>query len=65
MKTFVLRQHEAFKRSSLAMLAFGLGYNSLRLLGTTGGIVAADIIAGVGAMMAAYLFELTRTTHTA
>ncbi len=64
MKAFVLRHLEVFRRTSLVMLAFGLGHNSLRLLGTTAGIVAADIFVGFGAMMAVYLFELTRTTNT-
>jgi hypothetical protein len=53
--TFMLRHLEEFRRVSLAMLAFGLGHFSLRLFGTTGGIAAASMIAGLGAMMLAYL----------
>jgi hypothetical protein len=55
MNTFVLRHFEAFNRVSLAMLAFGPGHFSLRLFGRTGGILAASIIAGFGAIMLAYL----------
>jgi hypothetical protein len=57
MNTFVLRHVEAFKRVSLAMLAFGLGHYALRFLGTTGGILAASMIAGFGALMLAYLWR--------
>jgi len=63
MKTFVLRHLEPFTRLSLAMLAFGLGHYVLRLFGTTGGIVAASIIASFGAFMLAFL-ELTRSANT-
>ena len=58
MNTFVIRHHEAFTRVSLAMLAFGLGHFSLRLFGATGGILAASIIAGIGAITLTYLGRL-------
>jgi hypothetical protein len=64
MKNLMLRHFERFNRLSLIMLAFGLGHKTLSHLGTTGGIVAADMITVFGARMAIYLFELTRRANT-